>query len=120
MTVGEWHITFIALTVMLTIGFGIWLKYAVGLSPKSEHFLWIVCASGAGVAFLTSHTFYITKETYARGAVLFGVTAFLSYMRFRRRRTPRTKNLIFTSNVVLLILGVLVGLFLLGVVTWYE
>jgi hypothetical protein len=62
----------------------------VALSPKNEQFLWVVCALSAGVAFLTSHTFYVTKRTYASGAVLLGITAFLVYMRFRGRQTART------------------------------
>jgi phosphatidylserine synthase len=92
----------------------------VPLGPKSEQFLWIVSACGAGGAFLTSRTFYVRKGTFARGAVLLGVTAFLSYLRFRRRRTPRTKSLTVTSNTVLVLLGLLVALFLLGVASWYE
>jgi len=92
----------------------------VAFSPKNEQFLWIVCALGAGVAFLTSHTFYVTSETYERGAVLLGITAFLLYMRFRRRQTPRTKSLTLTSNTVFVVLGLVLVLYLLGVVTWFD
>jgi len=92
----------------------------VTLSPQNEQFLWIVCALGAGVAFLTSHTFYVTRGTYASGAVLSGITAFLFYMRFRHRQTPRTKSLTVTSNTVLVVLVLVEVLYLLGVATWYE
>jgi hypothetical protein len=92
----------------------------VALSPKNEQFLWVVCALSAGVAFLTSHTFYVTKRTYASGAVLLGITAFLVYMRFRGRQTARTKSLTLTSNIVLVVLRLVVVLYLLGVATWYE
>jgi len=92
----------------------------VALSPKKEQFLWIVCALGAGVVFLTSHTFDVGGGTYANGAVLLGITAFLFYMRFRRRQAPRTKSLTVTSNTVLVVLGLALVLYFLGVVTWYE
>jgi len=90
----------------------------VPLSPKSEQFLWVVCASGAGVALLTSDTFYITKGTYARVAVLLGITSFLLYLRFRRRQTHPPKSLGVTSNTVLVLLGLAVFLYLLAVATW--
>ena len=93
---------------------------AVALSPKNELFVWIVLALGAGVAFFTSHTFYVTSGTYASGAVLLGITAFLFYLRFRRRQTPRTKLLTATSNLILALLTLVVVLFVLGVATWYE
>jgi len=92
----------------------------VALSPKNEQSLWIVCAFSAGVVFLTSHTFDVGGGTYASGAVLLGITAFLFYMRFRRRHAPRTKSLTVTSNTVLVVLGLVLVLYLLGVVTWYE
>jgi hypothetical protein len=92
----------------------------VALCPKNELFVWIVCAFGAGAAFFASHTFYVTKGTYANGAVLLGITAFLFGMRFRRRHTPRTKSLTVTSNTVLVLLSLVVILYLLGVATWYE
>jgi uncharacterized membrane protein len=92
----------------------------VASTSKHEHFLWIVCAVSAGMAFLTSHTFYVTRRTYASGVVLLGITAFLVYMRFRRRQTPRTKSLTVTSNALLVFLGLVVVLYLLGVATWYE
>jgi len=41
-------------------------------------------------------------------------------MRFRRRQAPRTKSLTVTSNTVLVVLGLALVLYFLGVVTWYE
>jgi hypothetical protein len=92
----------------------------VALSPQNEQSIWIVCAPIAGVAFLTSHTFDVGGGTYASGAVLLGITAFLFCIRFRRRQTPRTKSLTVTSNTVFVVLGLILVLYLLGVVTWYE
>ena len=90
------------------------------MSPKAEQFLWIVAAVGAGAAFLASHTFYVTRGTYTSGAALLGITAFLFYMRFRPRQTPRSKSLTITSNTILVVLPLVVLLYVLGVATYYE
>jgi hypothetical protein len=95
-------------------------KWVVTLTPRNELILWIVCTFGAGVAFLTSHTFYVTAGTSVSGAVLLGITVFLFWMRFRRRQTPRTKGLTVTSNTALALLSLVAVLYLLGVATWYE
>jgi hypothetical protein len=92
----------------------------VTLTPKIEQFVWIVCTCAAGIAFLTSHTFYVTAGTFVSGAVFLGITAFLFWMRFRRRQTPRTKGLTVTSNTALALLSLVAVLYLLGVATWYE
>ncbi len=92
----------------------------VTLNLKNELVVWILFALGAGIAFFTSHTFYVTRGTYASGAVLLGVTAFLFYLRFRPRQAPRTKILTATSNTVLSLLTLVVVLYVLGVATWYE
>ncbi len=93
---------------------------AVTLTPRNELIVWIVCTFCAAIAFLTSHTFYVTEGTFASGAVLLGITAFLFWMRFRRSQTPRTKSLTVTSNTVLVLLTLVAVLYLLGVATWYE
>ena len=92
----------------------------VTFSPEAERYLWVVAALCAGAAFLASHTFYVTRGTYASGGVLMGITAFLFYMRFRRRHTPRTKSLTIATNTILVVLTVVVVLYLLGVATYYE
>ena len=92
----------------------------VTLTPRDEQFVWIVCTYAAGLAFLTSHTFYVTAGTFVSGAPLLGITAFLFWMRFRRRQTPRTKGLTIMSNTALALLSIVVVLYLLGVATWYE
>ena len=91
----------------------------VTLSPKGEQFLWVVAALSAGGAFFAAHTFYVTRGTYAGGAVLLGITAFLFYMRLRPRQTPRTKSLTITSNTILVVLTLVVVLYLMGVATYY-
>jgi hypothetical protein len=64
--------------------------------------------------------FYVTAGTFVSGAPLLGITAFLFWMRFRRRQTPRTKSLTVTSNTALALLSIVAVLYLLGVATWYE
>ena len=92
----------------------------VTFSPEAERYVWVVAAVCAGAAFLASHTFYVTRGTYACGAVLLGITAFLFYIRFRPRHTPRTKSLTIASNTILVVLTLVVVLYLLGVATYYE
>jgi len=48
------------------------------------------------------------------GAVLLGITAFLFWMRFRRRQTSRTKGLTLTSNTALALLSVVALLYTYG------
>ena len=92
----------------------------VTFSPKAEQYVWVITALGAGAAFFASDTFYVTRGTYACGAVLLGITAFLFYLRLRPRHTPRTKSLTITHNMILVVLTLLVVLYLLGVATYYE
>jgi hypothetical protein len=92
----------------------------VTLTPRDEQFVWVVCTCAALVAFFTSHTFYVTAQTFLSGAVLLGITAFLCWMRFRRRQTLRTKGLTVTSNTALALLSLVALLYILGVATWYE
>lgn len=92
----------------------------VTLTPRAEQFVWIVCTCAAGAAFFSSHTFYVTAGTFLSGAVLLGISAFLFWMRFRRRQKPRTKGLTITSNTALALLSLMALLYLLGVATWYE
>jgi hypothetical protein len=115
---------------MVPVGFVVWplLRKETGgsqnavvtLTPGNELIVWIVCTCAAGLAFLTSHTFYVTAGTFVSGAPLLGITAFLFWMRFRRRQAPRTKSLTVTSNTALALLSIVAVLYLLGVATWYE
>jgi hypothetical protein len=60
--------------------------------------------SVAGLAFLTSHTLYVTAGTFVSRALLLGITAFPFWMRYRRHQSPRTKGLTVTSNTALALL----------------
>ena len=85
-----------------------------------ELVIWIICTLCACLAFLTSHTFYVTAGTYVSGAVLIGITGSLFWMRFRRRHTSPSRGLTLVSNAALVLLTLVVLLYLLGVATWYE
>lgn len=74
----------------------------------------------AGAALLLSHTFYVTSSTYVWGLVLLLISAFLFWLRFRRRMDTPKNWLTVISNICLCLLTLLVILYFLGVATWFE
>ncbi len=90
------------------------------VTPRQELVVWIIASGGAIAAFLLAHTFYVTAATFWYGSFLLGVTGFLFWLRFRPRsiEIPNWLRLIFNSILVLLSMVLL--LYFLGVVTYYE
>jgi hypothetical protein len=83
----------------------------------------LICVLTTGVAvcaFLLSHTFYVTRVTYAWGAVMVVATGFLYWLRFRKRANAIAKSLRRTFNVTLTLVTLTTLLYVAGVATWYE
>ena len=93
----------------------------IGTTTRNRELaVWVLGFLTAVVAFLLSHTFYVTASTYAYGAVLLGITSGLFWYRFRPQRSNRAGWLKVTANAILMVLSAIVLLYALGVATWYE
>lgn len=90
------------------------------MNLKQEVLIWAVCSISAVVAFLLSHTFYVTTGTYVYGVIFCVFCAPLVWIKFRRRTARPDKSWQVISSCVLVLLGFVFLLYLLGVATWYE
>ena len=90
------------------------------LSLRKELFFWLACALSGILLFVNSHTFYVTRITYAYGLGLLFITLFVFWLRFRKRPIGQPWWMKTVANLVFAGVCILFVIYLLGVVTWFE